>query len=119
LDGFQLIICIIWLLALVTALPILLLSELTIPDVEWYSKNQLYVCSEKWDSERDKSMYTNILFLLQYCFPLLVLLFTYGRIGIEIWGKRTPGEAHRNRDLRFARSKRKVIFFLINFNLNL
>ena len=49
-----------------------------------------------------------ILMVLQYVVPLLVLVFTYTRIAIVVWGKQTPGEAENLRDQRMARSKRKV-----------
>lgn len=40
--------------------------------------------------------------------PLSVLVFTYTKIAIAVWGKRPPGEAENSRDQRMARSKRKV-----------
>ncbi|GIX70072.1 RYamide receptor [Caerostris extrusa] len=44
---------------------------------------------------------------LQYFFPLAVLIYTYTRIAIVVWGKRTPGEAQDARDQRMAASKEK------------
>jgi neuropeptide Y receptor len=49
-----------------------------------------------------------MLMVLQYVVPLLVLVFTYTRIAVVVWGKQTPGEAENSRDQRMARSKRKV-----------
>lgn len=49
-----------------------------------------------------------MLMILQYVLPFTVLVFTYSRIGLMIWGKQTPGEAHGGRDARIAASKRKV-----------
>lgn len=49
-----------------------------------------------------------LLMALQYLVPLLVLMFTYTRIALVVWGKRTPGEAHNIRDQRMAVAKRKV-----------
>jgi neuropeptide Y receptor len=49
-----------------------------------------------------------MLMVLQYVVPLLVLVFTYTRIAIVVWGKQIPGEAENSRDQRMARSKRKV-----------
>lgn len=40
--------------------------------------------------------------------PLAVLLYTYTSIAVVVWGKSTPGEAETSRDMRMARSKRKV-----------
>lgn len=45
---------------------------------------------------------------LQFLLPLTVLIFTYTRIAIAVWGKRPPGEAQNTRDQRMAKSKRKV-----------
>lgn len=53
--------------------------------------------------------------ILQFIVPLFVLISTYTRIAIAVWGKRPPGEAENSRDQRMAKSKRKVgkfIFFL-------
>jgi len=46
--------------------------------------------------------------ILQYFFPIAVLIFTYTRIAIAVWGKKAPGEAEDNRDQRQAKAKRKV-----------
>ena len=46
--------------------------------------------------------------VLQYVVPLLVLVYTYTRIAVVVWGKQIPGEAENIRDQRMARSKRKV-----------
>lgn len=46
--------------------------------------------------------------ILQYVLPLFVLVITYSRIVIVVWGKRIPGEEDNARDARMARSKRKV-----------
>lgn len=94
---------------MLTALPLLLVTQLTIPaGSKWHESESRHICSEVWERENYRFVYTNAVFVLQYCLPLGVLIFTYARIAVEIWGKKTPGEAHRNRDLRFARSKRKV-----------
>jgi len=68
-----------------------------------------YICREEWSSAEHRYYYSMTLMGLQYVAPLLVLVFTYARIGVVIWGKRTPGEAHNGRDQRMARSKRKVV----------
>ena len=94
-------------------MPMLVLSELILPeDSYWHSSGDRYICTEVWADRDQQTQYTTVLLLLQYCFPLAVLVFTYGRIGLEIWGKKTPGEAHQHRDLRLARSKRKVLYLI-------
>lgn len=52
---------------------------------------------------------------LQFLLPLTVLVFTYTRIAIAVWGKRPPGEAQNSRDQRMAKSKRKVNFWCFFF----
>nr|CAH0112594.1 unnamed protein product [Daphnia galeata] len=108
------IIAAVWLAAVSTAMPMLLLSKLIVPEnSKWHSCADRYICTEVWADPMQQTQYTTVLLLLQYCFPLAVLVFTYGRIGLEIWGKKAPGEAHQHRDLRLARSKRKMIKMMI------
>lgn len=54
------------------------------------------------------------LMILQFVVPLFVLVITYTRIVIVVWGKRMPGEEDDARDARMARSKRKVNSFMVN-----
>lgn len=71
------------------------------------------ICQEKWTIPDRNFYYTLALLALQFVIPLAVLIFTYTRIAIAVWGKRPPGEAENSRDQRMARSKRKVSH---NFN---
>ncbi|CAG9818074.1 unnamed protein product [Phaedon cochleariae] len=48
------------------------------------------------------------LMVMQYVIPSIVLLFTYTSIAAVIWCHRIPGEAENSRDIRIAKSKRKV-----------
>ncbi len=116
----KLIIIVIWVVALLTPLPTALLSKLVPQDS---NKTELtedqpmrYHCTEDWPREDYKYYYSMLLMILQYAFPFSVLIFTYSRIAIVVWGKRPPGEAEDGRDARMAASKRKVIiYFLILF----
>lgn len=67
-----------------------------------------YVCQEEWPTAEQYYHYTLALLTLQFVVPLFVLIFTYTRIALTVWGKRPPGEAVSSRDQRLARSKRKV-----------
>lgn len=69
-----------------------------------------YQCLEDWSWADDtyRSYYSMLLMLLQYILPFTVLVYTYTRIAIVVWGKRAPGEADNERDARMAASKRKV-----------
>lgn len=53
----KVIIGIVWLVALWTALPILLLSNLVQP-IQWYEKCDRFVCLEKWDNLDYRNYYT-------------------------------------------------------------
>lgn len=99
----------VWLVAILTPMPTALLSKLDQPPA-WLAANvtDKYICTEEWTNFTHRYYYSMALMVLQYFFPLAVLVFTYTRIAIVVWGKRTPGEAEDSRDRRMAASKRKV-----------
>lgn len=109
----KLIIVLVWFVALLTPLPTAILSKLIlIPS--WsneFNNTDKYTCIEVWDNNEQKYYYSMALMVLQYFFPLTVLIYTYTRIAIVVWGKRPPGEAENGRDRRMAASKRKVPHF--------
>ena len=74
-----------------------------------YQEQRKYFCQESWSFwPRGKYFYSMALMILQFVLPLFVLVITYSRIVIVVWGKRMPGEEDNARDARMARSKRKV-----------
>lgn len=101
----KLIIALIWLVSLATPLPTALFSKLIFPYEE--DRNKIF-CNEDWGKNEYRYYYSMLLMILQYVFPLSVLIFTYTRIALVVWGKQTPGEAEDGRDQRLAASKRKV-----------
>ncbi|KAH8417811.1 hypothetical protein KR222_006235 [Zaprionus bogoriensis] len=103
----------IWLIALATAFPIPVVSRLEVPRSPWHQKCEKYICREVWPEGQQEFYYTMALLTLQFIVPLLVLIFTYTRIAIAVWGKRPPGEAENSRDQRMARSKRKMIKMML------
>ncbi|XP_050051977.2 RYamide receptor-like isoform X2 [Dermacentor andersoni] len=105
----KLIIALVWLVALVTPLPTALVTQL----VPHPCANHTYYCLEQWGRPEQTAYYSMALMILQYFFPLLVLIFTYTRIAVVVWGKETPGEAQDARDQRMAASKRKMIKMMI------
>lgn len=102
------VIAAIWLVALLTALPIPIVSRLQKPPGGWHEHCDRYICQEQWPSDDQNFYYTLCLLTLQFVVPLVVLVFTYTRIAIAVWGKRPPGEAENLRDRRMEKSKRKV-----------
>uniref|UniRef100_A0A182QZJ5 G-protein coupled receptors family 1 profile domain-containing protein n=1 Tax=Anopheles farauti TaxID=69004 RepID=A0A182QZJ5_9DIPT len=98
---------IVWIIALITAVPIAIFSTLYFP-TDWHVQCNVPICAEKWPSPEQDDYYTVALLTTQFIVPLVVLIFTYTRIAIVVWGKRPPGEAENSRDQRMAKSKRKV-----------
>ncbi|XP_058822067.1 RYamide receptor-like isoform X4 [Topomyia yanbarensis] len=103
----KVLIGVVWIIALITAAPIAIFSTLILPS-EWHTVCNLPICKEMWPSKEQESYYTTTLLMTQFVIPLLVLIYTYTRIAIVVWGKRPPGEAENSRDQRMAKSKRKV-----------
>ncbi|XP_015912781.2 RYamide receptor isoform X1 [Parasteatoda tepidariorum] len=110
----KLIIVLVWFVALLTPLPTALMSKLDQPQ-EWIERNltDRYTCMEDWESNTHRYHYSMALMVLQYFFPLAVLIYTYTRIAVVVWGKRAPGEAQDARDQKLAASKRKMIKMMI------
>ncbi|XP_046670648.1 LOW QUALITY PROTEIN: RYamide receptor-like [Homalodisca vitripennis] len=108
----KVIILIVWLVALLTALPIPLVSRIGYP-THWHQMCDKGICHEVWENEEHRTLYSMSLLVLQYVIPLLVLIFTYSSIAVVVWGKRPPGEAENCRDQRMARSKRKMIKMMV------
>ncbi|XP_013773885.2 RYamide receptor-like [Limulus polyphemus] len=104
----KLLIFAVWLVALLTPLPTAIVSKL-VPQ----NNTDRYLCTEVWSTPVQRYYYSMALMTLQYFLPLIVLIFTYTRIAIVVWGKRTPGEAEDNRDHRLAASKRKMVKMMI------
>ena len=69
----------------------------------------------KWPGNDYKPVYGLMLMILQYVLPFTILVFTYTRIALVVWGKQPPGEAYGQRDAKMAASKRKVKWKFINF----
>ncbi|CAL8074297.1 unnamed protein product [Orchesella dallaii] len=106
------VIAVVWLVAVITASPIAIFTE-HFPD----NATGKYYCDETgWKSmgvEEFKLPYGLTLMILQYFFPLTVLIFTYSRIAVAVWGKKSLGEAEDSRDQRLAKTKRKMIKMML------
>lgn len=112
----KVIIASVWILSLATTLPVAIFSRLVTPPVNFYVHMDRQVCTEDWGSEPSddelRMAYSVALMLLQYFLPLTVLVFTYSRIAMVVWGKRTLGETPARVD-RIARSKRKMTKMMV------
>jgi neuropeptide Y receptor len=99
------VISIIWALSVFIPLPTAITSE-----VHQYINDTSapYFCEEVWENIMMQSIYNAIILVFQYFIPLMILIFTYGRIILVLWIKKPPGEAVSDRDERMSKSKKKV-----------
>ncbi|XP_074647594.1 RYamide receptor-like [Tubulanus polymorphus] len=105
----------IWILSSAVSSPVAILSTLDERKVN-IGGGQVVMrkyCIEDWSNSKDSFDYSIVIMCLQYFLPLLVLIFTYTRIGFVIWVKKIPGEAVNQRDQRMAASKRKMVKMMI------
>jgi hypothetical protein len=103
------IICIIWILSLTTASPLLYYSR-AVPFN--YSGLALYDCREQWEGELSSRIYTVILFFITFIIPFISLNFLYGSIGIKTFKNIQPGEALTTMERAQHRIKIKVFLFI-------
>jgi hypothetical protein len=83
------ILCIIWILSLTLASPLLYYAR-AVPFN--FSGLALYDCREEWEGELISKIYTVILFGITFIMPLISLTFLYGSIGIKTFKKIQPGK---------------------------
>uniref|UniRef100_A0A915DIJ0 G-protein coupled receptors family 1 profile domain-containing protein n=1 Tax=Ditylenchus dipsaci TaxID=166011 RepID=A0A915DIJ0_9BILA len=89
-----------WMFSLFMALPLLIVNR-----IEKSPTGNVETCLEKWssvsgylgDEESTVHTYTSLVFALQYCLPLMVLLITYTCIGLRMWNSKVPGETQQRR----------------------
>ncbi|XP_070556397.1 RYamide receptor-like [Ptychodera flava] len=79
------------------------------------AKNGIYFCDEWPSYTRAIMAYEVFIVLAAYFIPLAVLLYTYCRIGVRLWGRRIPGNAHSGRDKSHFSSKKKAILGIISY----
>lgn len=48
-----------------------------------------HICQELWDVKEHEYIYSLILMSLQFIIPLVVLVFTYARIAVAVWGNKS------------------------------
>ncbi|XP_068203913.1 tachykinin-like peptides receptor 99D [Palaemon carinicauda] len=56
--------------------------------------------------------YSHVMVALQFFIPLFIISFAYIRMGWELWGAQTPGNAEDARDAHVLKNKKKVIKML-------
>ncbi|KAL3878003.1 hypothetical protein ACJMK2_035643 [Sinanodonta woodiana] len=106
------VLALVWILALAVPLPTAILSVIISP-FNTSEDCQKGLCMELFEYDNHKYIYSMMIMCLQYFVPLIVLMFTYARIGYVIWLKKIPGEAVKKRDDKIASSKRKMVKMMI------
>ncbi|GFS33781.1 RYamide receptor [Nephila pilipes] len=69
---------------------------------------EVYDCNEIW-GEVEGKVYTLVVFSVTFVFPILILSYAYGSIGIKMWGHTLPGNADPSRDRQQLAAKMKVV----------
>ena len=106
----RLVIFVIWLLSAAACVPIAVTSHISTPPTRRYTLAGLHVCQEQWRSSEGRQYYSLSVMMLQYFVPVLVLTYTYGRIAIQVWGRKANilFEQQDQREARLIRTRRKV-----------
>jgi hypothetical protein len=101
----SLIILIIWIIGIAIASPLLVMSR-AIPFR--YGRENYLDCRELWEEKLGGRIYTGVIFIFTFTFPLIILSFLYASIGIKTFRNITPGNADNERDQMRLQTKRKV-----------
>ena len=92
----------IWILSIAIPLPTLLKARII------YHSNTSGQCLETWERDTEKYVYGLMLLILHYFGPLTLLLFSYTKIGYNIWAKNIQGNDRSKRKLQLAAAKKRV-----------
>lgn len=95
-------ILVIWIVSFAIPLPTFLKSKII------YYSNTSGQCLELWENNTEQYIYGLSLMILHYFGPLTLLLFSYTKIGYNIWVKNIHGNDRNKRKLQLAAAKKKV-----------
>ncbi|XP_023232740.1 tachykinin-like peptides receptor 99D [Centruroides sculpturatus] len=105
----------IWICSSLLSLPNLLYS--TIEEDGYLNGDSRNICYLVWpDGPSNKSqtdyIYNILIFVVTYIFPIISMIFTYFRVGRELWGSQSIGECTA-RQVENIKSKRKIVKMMI------
>ena len=92
----------IWIISLTIPLPTLVKARVI------YFSNTTGQCQEDWQNNTERYTYGLSLMILHYFAPLTILLFSYSKIGYNIWVKNIQGTDRNKRRLQLAAAKKRV-----------
>ncbi|XP_011871716.1 PREDICTED: tachykinin-like peptides receptor 99D isoform X2 [Vollenhovia emeryi] len=107
---------VIWIIGAILSLPMLLFY--TTYTQNFMNGEVRVVCYSDWPNTDDNGLsydeylYNVIFMILTYFLPIGSMTFTYARVGLELWGSQSIGEATA-RQLENIRSKRRVVKMMI------
>ena len=105
------VIMIIWLISMISGIVQLIMAR---TKTHHWDGDVIYSCSERWPNETASASYEAFVMCVTYVIPLLVLSYTYIKVGSKLWGRTIPGNADVARDYSHYKSKRKVMVVLIS-----
>ncbi|XP_060599056.1 RYamide receptor-like [Ruditapes philippinarum] len=97
----------IWVMSFTIPLPTFLKSRVI------YHSNTSGQCLETWENNTEQYSYGLSLMVLHYFGPLTILLFSYSKIGYNIWIKNIQGTDRNKRKLQLATAKKKMIKMMV------
>ncbi|XP_054716391.1 tachykinin-like peptides receptor 99D [Uloborus diversus] len=114
--GMTLNICAcIWLFGSILSLPNLLYSS-TMVEVYLNGENRM-VCFMVWpdgpsNESNQEYIYNVVILIVTYVLPITFMIFTYFKIGKELWGSQSIGECTQ-KQIESINSKRKIVKMMI------
>ncbi|OPJ88111.1 neuropeptide Y receptor type 2 [Patagioenas fasciata monilis] len=108
------IITIMWLAAAVLAGPLAIFREYRYEEIPSINL-KMAVCSEKWPSgnNRDATIYSLSMLLLQYVFPLAIICYAYTRIWFKLKNHVSPTSRNENQCRRRKTTKMLVMVVVV------
>ncbi|XP_012283345.1 tachykinin-like peptides receptor 99D [Orussus abietinus] len=106
----------IWVVGAILSLPMLLFYKTFTQN--FVNGEVRVICYSDWPNKSDDGLsydeylYNVIFMILTYFLPIGSMTFTYARVGLELWGSQSIGEATQ-RQLDNIRSKRRVVKMMI------
>ncbi|XP_014610001.1 PREDICTED: tachykinin-like peptides receptor 99D isoform X1 [Polistes canadensis] len=107
---------VIWIVGAILSFPMLLFN--TTYTQNFANGEVRVICYSDWPNRDDDGLsfqeylYNVIFMILTYFLPIGSMTFTYARVGAELWGSQSIGEATA-RQLENIRSKRRVVKMMI------